>query len=58
MQFEGDELWFKFRNDRLLTTPAVYAQGVLGIAETFPADGTVEISATISAQNQGERVLS
>jgi len=58
MQFEGEELWFKFRNDRLLTTPAVYTQGVLGIAETFPADGTVEISATISAQNQGERVLS
>jgi len=58
MQFEGEELWFKFRNDRLLTTPAVYAQGVLGIAETFPADGTVEVAATISAQNQGERVLS
>jgi hypothetical protein len=58
MQFEGEELWFKFRNDRLLTTPCIYAQGVLGIAETFPADGTIEISATISAQNQGERVLS
>jgi hypothetical protein len=58
MQFEGEELWFKFRNDRLLTTPCIYAQGVLGIAESFPADGTIEVSATISAQNQGERVLS
>lgn len=57
MQFEGEELWFKFRNDRLLTLPAVYCQGVLGIAETFPTDGSIEISATISAESQGERIL-
>ena len=58
LQFEGQELWFKFRNDRLVTLPCVYCQGVLGVAETFPADGTIEISATISSQEQGERVLS
>jgi hypothetical protein len=57
LSFEGDELWFRFRNDRLVTTPAIYAQGVLGVTETFPTDGSIEISATISAQNQGERVV-
>jgi hypothetical protein len=57
MVFEGEELWFKFRNDRLVTVPAVYCQGVLGIAETFPTDGSIEISATISAEAQGERIL-
>lgn len=57
LSFEGDELWFKFRNDRLVTTPCIYAQGVLGIAETFPTDGTIEISATISAESEGERVV-
>jgi hypothetical protein len=57
MSFEGEELWFKFRNDRLVTVPAVYCQGVLGIAETFPTDGSIEIAATISAESQGERIL-
>jgi len=57
MAFEGEELWFKFRNDRLLTVPAIYCQGVLGIAETFPTDGSIEVAATISAQEQGERIL-
>jgi hypothetical protein len=55
--FEGEELWFKFRNDRLVTLPAVYCQGVLGIAETFQTDGSIEIAATISAESQGERIL-
>jgi len=55
--FEGEELWFKFRNDRLVTLPAVYCQGVLGIAETFNTDGSIEVAATISAQSQGERIL-
>jgi len=55
--FEGEELWFRFRNDRLVTMPAVYCQGVLGIAETFNTDGTIEVAATISAESQGERIL-
>jgi len=55
--FEGEELWFKFRNDRLVTLPAVYCQGVLGIAETFNTDGSIEVAATISAESQGERIL-
>ena len=55
--FEGDELWFRFRNDRLVSVPAVYCQGVLGIAETFPTDGSIEIAATISAEAPGERIL-
>lgn len=57
LAFEGEELWFRFRNDRLVTVPAVYCQGVLGIAETFPTDGSIEIAATISAESQGERIL-
>lgn len=55
--FEGEDLWFRFRNDRLVTLPAVYCQGVLGIAETFNTDGSIEVAATISAQSQGERIL-
>jgi len=55
--FEGEELWFRFRNDRLVTLPAVYCQGVLGIAETFNTDGSIEVAATISAESQGERIL-
>jgi hypothetical protein len=55
--FEGEELWFRFRNDRLLTLPCVYSQGVLGVAETFATDGGIEIAATISAEVPGARVL-
>jgi hypothetical protein len=35
----------------------VYCQGVLGIAETFNVDGTIEVAATISAEAQGKRIL-
>jgi hypothetical protein len=58
MAYEGDDLWFRFKNDRLLTLPCVYCQGTLGIAETFAVDGSIEVSATISAESAGERVLS
>jgi hypothetical protein len=57
MQYEGQDLWFRFKNDRLLTLPCVYCQGVLGVSETFQTDGGIEVSATISAEGAGNRVL-
>jgi len=57
LQMEGEDLWFKFLNDRLLTTPYIISQGVLGISEAFDTDGGIEVSATISAETAGVRVL-
>lgn len=57
LAYEGEDLWFRFKNDRLLTLPCVYTQGVLGLAETFQVDGGIEVACTISAEAAGERVL-
>lgn len=57
LAYEGEDLWFRFRNDRLLILPCVYCQGVLGVAETFQADGGIEVACTISAEVAGDRVL-
>jgi hypothetical protein len=57
LAYEGDDLWFRFKNDRMLTLPCVYTQGVLGVAETFQVDGGIEVACTISAEVAGERVL-
>ena len=57
LAYEGEDLWFRFKNDRLLTLPCVYCQGVLGVAETFQTDGGIEVACTISAETEGNRVL-
>ena len=41
---EGANLWFKFQPDRLLT-PYVLCQGILGFAETYPADNSLNMQA-------------
>ena len=54
---EGSNLWFKFRPHRL-KTPAIYCQGILGIKESFPAGDAISAECTISAEQEGKRVIS
>ena len=54
---EGMNLWFKFKPDRL-KDPFILCQGYLGIADTFPAGGSISVACTISAEAAGQRVNS
>ncbi|HET56888.1 MAG TPA: hypothetical protein ENN35_00415 [Deltaproteobacteria bacterium] len=54
---EGSNLWFKFRPHRL-KTPAIFCQGILGIKESFPAGDAISAECTISAEQEGKRVIS
>lgn len=54
---EGSNLWFKFRPHRL-KTPAIYTQGILGMKESFPAGDAISAECTISAEQEGKRVVS
>lgn len=44
----GENLWFRFYPDRA-ATPNVMAQGVLGIARTFPVGSAIQAKCTINA---------
>lgn len=55
LTFEDDNLWFKFKQDRL-KDPYVLCQGYLGIPVTFPAGDEVQASCTISAAEKADRV--
>lgn len=57
LKLEGENLWFKFQPDRLLT-PHVLCQGILGLVETYPADNAITGAFTISSEEAGERVVS
>lgn len=57
LKLEGENLWFKFQPDRLLT-PYVMCQGILGLVETYPADNAITAKFTISAEVAGERIVS
>lgn len=56
LSLEGENLWFKFQPDRLLT-PYVICQGKLGVVETYPADNSISAAFTISAEEAGERII-
>jgi hypothetical protein len=57
MQFDDEELWFKFKPDRL-KTPYILCQGKLGIGQTFPAGSNIQAACTISADVALDRVYS
>ena len=47
---KGQNLWFKFFQNRLNATPYIIAQGILGISRTFPAGDQIAAACTISAE--------
>ena len=57
LKLEGENLWFKFKPDRLLA-PYVMCQGKLGVVETYPVDNSISAAFTISAEEAGERIIS
>lgn len=57
LKLEGENLWFKFQPDRLLT-PYVICQGILGVMEAYPVDNAITAKFTISAEEAGKRIVS
>lgn len=53
--YEGDILLFKFYPDRL-KTEYILCQGKMGIVESYPADDSISVAATIAAETAGVRV--
>jgi hypothetical protein len=47
---KNQRLWFRFRPDRNRTTPYQLTQGVMGISRTFPADGGITASVTVTPE--------
>ncbi|MBE9533901.1 MAG: hypothetical protein IMF03_02795 [Proteobacteria bacterium] len=52
---KNEKLWFKFKQDRL-KTPYILAQGILGIARTFPAGASIVAACTVSAEKTSVEV--
>jgi hypothetical protein len=57
VSLKGENLWFRFYPDRARSAH-IMAQGVLGIARTFPAGGSIQAACTISAEATGTEALS
>jgi hypothetical protein len=53
----NDRIWIKFKQDRN-RIPYQLTHGLLGLARSYPADGNVEASFTLSATNATENVRS
>ena len=47
---KNQRLWFRFRPDRNRTVPHQLTQGVMGISRSFPADGGITASVTVTPQ--------
>ena len=56
-KLKNEELFFRFFQDRLNSTPYKLAQGKLGISTTFPAGGQIMLACTISAEEAAIDVL-
>ena len=54
---KGQNLWFKFFQNRLNATPYIIAQGILGITRTFPAGDQIAAACTISAEVAASEVV-
>ena len=50
LSLKNQRLWFRFRPDRNRTVPYQLTQGVMGISRTFPADGGITASVTVTPQ--------
>ncbi len=53
---KGQNLFFKFYQNRLNSTPYLLAQGILGISRTFPAGDQISAACTISAEEAAAEV--
>lgn len=54
---KGQNLWFKFFQNALNSTPYILAQGTLGISRTFPAGEQITAACTISAETAADDIV-
>lgn len=54
---KGQNLWFKFFQNRLNSTPYILTQGILGISRTFPAGDQISANCTISSETAADEVV-
>ncbi len=57
LALEGENLFFRFHQNRL-NEPYIIEQGIFGIAQTFPAADSVQVSATVSPETAAVRIYS
>ena len=57
VQHAGENLWFKFFPDRGVSSVYLLGQGILGITRNFPADGLINVAATISSEQKWDEVF-
>jgi hypothetical protein len=58
LSFKGDNLFFKFFQNRDNSTPYLLQQGILGVSRTFPAGDQIQAACTISAEEEAVEVVS
>ena len=54
---KNQDLFFKFFQNRLNSTPYILMQGKLGISRTFPAGDQIQAACTISSETAGADVI-
>lgn len=57
LSLKNEDLFFKFLQNRLNTTPYILMQGKLGISRTFPAGDQISASCTISSELAAAEVI-
>lgn len=57
LALKGCDLFFRFYQNRLNSTPYILTQGILGISRTFPAGGQITAACTISAESEAVEVV-
>ncbi|MBN1664837.1 MAG: hypothetical protein JW943_14650 [Deltaproteobacteria bacterium] len=58
LSLKGQNLFFKFFQNKLNSKPYILAQGKLGISRTFPAGDQIQAACTISAEDAAVEVIS
>ena len=54
---KGQNLWFRFYQDKDSSTPYVLCQGTLGITRTFPSGDQISAACTISSEEAAQDVI-
>lgn len=57
LSLKNADLFFKFFQNRLNSTPYILMQGKLGISRTFPANDQIQAACTISAEQTAAEVI-
>jgi hypothetical protein len=56
VQHQGKNLWWQFFPDRAIAGVYLEGQGILGVTRNFPADGLIDVAATISSEQKWTEV--